>query len=162
MHTSWWRWAEAITLREVKKENVVDFIQKQIIYRYGIPWYIITDNDTPFVNNLINGLCKKFKFTQRKSSMYNPPTNGPTEAFNKTLCNLLSKVEKKSKKDWHEKLGEALWAYRTTYKTPTQSTPYALIYGDEDIIPIKLEIPSLRIAIQDGLTEDENDKLHLD
>ncbi|XP_074298651.1 uncharacterized protein LOC141629572 [Silene latifolia] len=67
----------------------------------------------------------------------------------------------KSKRDWHERIGEALWAYRTTYKTPTQETPYALVYGVEDVLPLELQIPSLHIAIQEGLTDDENDKLRL-
>ncbi|XP_038896306.1 uncharacterized protein LOC120084576 [Benincasa hispida] len=38
------RWAEAVALREAKKENVVDFIRTHIIYRYGIPHRIVTDN----------------------------------------------------------------------------------------------------------------------
>ncbi|XP_021721491.1 uncharacterized protein LOC110689053 [Chenopodium quinoa] len=93
-------WAEAIPLREVKKENVVDFNRTHIIYRYGIPQRIVTDNGKPFVNNnLMDSLCQKFKFTQHKSSMYNAPANGLAEAFNKTLCNLLSKVVAKSKRD---------------------------------------------------------------
>ncbi|XP_074277878.1 uncharacterized protein LOC141601488 [Silene latifolia] len=83
------------------------------------------------------------------------------QGFNKTLCNLLRKVVAKSKRDWHERIGEALWAYRTTYKTPTQATPYALVYGVEAVLPLEMQIPSLRIAIQEELTEDENDKLRL-
>ncbi|KNA23095.1 hypothetical protein SOVF_027820 [Spinacia oleracea] len=93
--------------------------------------------------------------------MYNAPANGLAEAFNKTLCKLLSKVVSKSKRDWHERIGEALWAYRTSYKTATQSTPYALVYGVESILPLELQIPSLRVAIQEGLTKDDNDKLRL-
>ena len=73
-----------------------------------MPRYIITDNDKTFVNKLMTGLYKKFKFVQHKSSLYNAPTNGLAEAFNKSLCNLLSKLVAKSKMDWHEKLGEAL------------------------------------------------------
>ena len=49
----------------------------------------------------------------------------------------------------------------TTYKTPTQSTSFALVYGVEAVLPLELQIPSLRIAIQEGLTEDENHKLRL-
>ncbi|CAM8984212.1 unnamed protein product [Rhodiola kirilowii] len=155
------KWAEAVTLREVKKENVVDFITKHIIYRHGVPQRIVTDNGKQFSNKLMTNLCEKFKFKQYKSSMYNAPANGMAEAFNKTLCNLLRKVVGKSKRDWHEKIGEALWAYRTTYKTPTQATPYALVYGVEAVLPLELQIPSMRIAIQEGLSSDENDKLRL-
>ena len=67
----------------------------------------------------------------------------------------------KSKCDWHERLGEDLWAYRTTYKTPTQSTPFALVYGVEAVLLLELQIPSLHIATQEGLIEDENHKLRL-
>jgi len=75
------KWAETIPLREVKKENVVDFIQTYIIYRYGVPRYIITDNGKLFVNKLVTALCEKFKFSLRKSSMYNALANGLVEAF---------------------------------------------------------------------------------
>ncbi|XP_074290313.1 uncharacterized protein LOC141617043 [Silene latifolia] len=102
------KWTEAVPLREVKKENVVDFVRTQIIYRYGVPRYIITDNGKPFFNNFMDALIEKFKFAQHKSSMYNAPANGLAEAFNKTLCNLLKKMVSKSKRDWHERLGEAL------------------------------------------------------
>ncbi|KAI3457318.1 hypothetical protein Pfo_013981 [Paulownia fortunei] len=156
------KWAEAIPLKEVKKKNVADFIRINIIYRYGIPRYIITDNEKPFCNSLIDKLCQKFSFKQRKSSMYYAAANGLAEAFNKTLCTLLKKVIAKSKRDWHERIGEALWAYRTTFRTPTQATPYALVYGVEAIVPLEQQIPSLRIAIQEGLTEEENARLRLE
>ncbi|KAL0346484.1 UNVERIFIED_CONTAM: hypothetical protein Scaly_1664400 [Sesamum calycinum] len=111
--------AEAVPLKEVKKENVVDFIRTHIIYRYGVPRYIITDNGKPFCNSLIDKLCQKFGFKQKNSSMYYVAANGLAETFNKTLCNLLKKVVVKSKRDWYERIGEALWAYRTTVRTPT-------------------------------------------
>ncbi|XP_075098858.1 uncharacterized protein LOC142175767 [Nicotiana tabacum] len=71
------------------------------------------------------------------------------------------KVVAKNKKDWHEKIGEALWANRTTFKTATQATPYSLVYGIEAVLPLEQQIPSLRIAIQEGLTSKENTQLRL-
>ncbi|XP_012852524.1 PREDICTED: uncharacterized protein LOC105972129 [Erythranthe guttata] len=102
------------------------------------------------------------ELTQHNSSMYNAAANGLVEAFNKTLCNLLKKVVSKSKKDWHERVGEALWAYRTTYRTATQATPYSLVYGLEAILSLGSQIPSLRIAIQEGLTAEDNARLRLE
>ncbi|KAK4388287.1 hypothetical protein Sango_2435300 [Sesamum angolense] len=121
------KWAEAVPLKEVKKENVADFIRTHIIYRYGVPRYIITDNGKPFCNSLIDKL-----------------------------------LVAKSKRDWHERIGEALWAYRTTVRTPTQATPYALVYGVEAVLPLEQQIPSLRITIQEGLTEEENAQIRLE
>nr|XP_009618753.1 uncharacterized protein LOC104110900 [Nicotiana tomentosiformis] len=92
------RWTEVVSLNEVKKKTVADFIKSNIIFRYGIPRYIITDNGTPFDNKLVRSLCEKFSFKKHKSSMYNAPANGHTEAFNKTLGNLLKKVVAKNKR----------------------------------------------------------------
>ncbi|KAI3453509.1 hypothetical protein Pfo_010172 [Paulownia fortunei] len=119
-----------------KKKNIADFIRIKIIYRYGIPRYIIIDNGKPFA------------FKQRKYSMYYAAANGLAEAFNKTLCTLLKKVIAKSKRDWHERIGEALWAYKTTFRMPTQATPYVLVYGVEAIVPLKQQIPLLRTALE--------------
>ncbi|XP_070011335.1 uncharacterized protein [Nicotiana sylvestris] len=71
------------------------------------------------------------------------------------------KVVAKNKRDWHEKIGETLWAYRTTFRTATQATPYSLVYGVEAVLPLEQQIPSLRIAIQEGLTYEENALLRL-
>ncbi|KAK4409373.1 hypothetical protein Sango_0010300 [Sesamum angolense] len=102
------KWAKAVPLKEVKKENVADFIRTHIIYHYEVPRYIITDNRKPFCNSLIDKLCQKFGFKQRNSSMYYAAANGLAEVFNKTLCNLLKKVVVKLKHDWHERIEEAL------------------------------------------------------
>ncbi|KAM2045314.1 hypothetical protein ACFX1T_009523 [Malus domestica] len=83
------KWAEAIPLKEVKKETVVCFIKGHIIHRYGVPRYIVTDNGKQFSNRLMDELCEKYKFKQRKSSMYHAPANGLAEAFNKTLSEAL-------------------------------------------------------------------------
>ncbi|XP_049367917.1 uncharacterized protein LOC125832764 [Solanum verrucosum] len=131
-------------------ENVANFIRVNIIYRFGIPRYIITDNDKPFDNKLMNKICDLFGFKQRKFSMYHATANGLAEAFNKTLCNLLKKVVSKSKWDWYERMEEALRGYRTTYRTPTQATPYSLAFGVEAVLPLEHQIPSLRLTENTG------------
>ncbi|KAM1063650.1 hypothetical protein ACFX2A_028391 [Malus domestica] len=93
--------------------------------------------------------------------MYHAPANGLAKTFNKTLCNLLKKVIGRTKRDWHERICKELWAYRTTHRTPTQATPYSLVYGAEAVLPLESQIPSLRMAIQEGLTDEENAKLRL-
>ncbi|XP_070046016.1 uncharacterized protein [Nicotiana tomentosiformis] len=93
--------------------------------------------------------------------MYNVAVNGLAEAFNKTLCNLLKKVVSKSKRDWNDRMEKALWAYRKTHCTPTQATPYSLVYGVEVVLPLERQIPSLRMAVQEGITDKENARLRL-
>lgn len=54
-----------------------------------------------------------------------------------------------------------MWAYRTIVRTPTQNTPYQLVFGGEPILPLDVQLPSLRIAIQESFPNDENAKLRL-
>ncbi|XP_019153560.1 PREDICTED: uncharacterized protein LOC109150044, partial [Ipomoea nil] len=98
-----------------------------------------------------------------KSSAWHAYILAATDYFSKWAepVALKEKMVSKSKRDWHDRMEEALWAYRTTYRTPTQSTPYSLVYGVEAVLPLERQIPSLRLAIQEGLTDEENAKLRL-
>jgi hypothetical protein len=74
---------------------------------------------------------------------------------------LLKKVVSQNKKQWHEKLLNNVWAYRTTTRTSTGMTHYSLVYGGEAVLPLEVQITSLRVAIHEKLTDDEAAKLHL-
>ena len=105
-------------------------------------------------------LMDKYKFKHSFSASYNSSSNGQAEAFNKVLCKILKKTVTKNKRDWHERLPEALWAYRTTVRTTTGCTPYNLVFGSEAVLPLEVQIPSLRIVTQ-LTTPDENVQVRL-
>ena len=56
-------------------------------------------------------------------------------------------------KDWHKKLHFASHAYRTGVRTLTGATPFSLVYGMEAVLPIEVEIPSLRVLREVELEE---------
>ncbi|XP_070056816.1 uncharacterized protein [Nicotiana tomentosiformis] len=93
------KWAEVVALKVVNNENVASFNRVNIMYCFGIPRYVITDNGNPLDNRLMNKICDLFNFKQHNSSMNNVVSNGLAEAFNKTLCNLLKKFVSNSKRD---------------------------------------------------------------
>ena len=93
------------------------------------------------------------------STAYYPATNGLAEAFNKTIGKLLKKFFSKSQCDWDNKLGECLWAYRTTVRTPTKATPFSLVYGCEAVLQLKIQIPSLHVALTMDMTNEEKHRL---
>ena len=55
-------------------------------------------------------------------------------------------------RDWSEKLPFALWAYHTSFRT---STPYSLVYGIEAVLPIEIEMRSLRVTLEQQISETE-------
>ena len=80
--------------------------------------------------------------------------NGAVEAANKNIKKILVKMID-IYKDWHEYLPFALCAYRTSVRTSMGATPYSLVYGIEAVLPVEVEIPSLRILSQTELLEAE-------
>jgi len=58
-------------------------------------------------------------------------------------------------KDWHEMLPYALYGYHTSVRTSTGATPFSLVYGTEVVLPMEVEIPSLRVLMEVELSEAE-------
>ncbi len=80
--------------------------------------------------------------------------NGSVEAANKNLKRIIRKMMV-TYRDWHDMLPYALHAYQTSVRTSTGVTPYSLVYGMEAVLPIEVEIPSLRILRESGIDESE-------
>lgn len=66
----------------------------------------------------------------------------------------------KNKKTWPKKLLEVLWAYRTTVTIATHGTPYSLVFGGEAVLLLEIQLPSLRVAVQERITTEEKAGLH--
>uniref|UniRef100_A0A2N9HB05 Uncharacterized protein n=1 Tax=Fagus sylvatica TaxID=28930 RepID=A0A2N9HB05_FAGSY len=115
---------------------------------------LITDNASNLNNRMMDQLCQQFKIQHHNSAPYRPKMNGAVEAANKNVKKILSKMTE-TYKDWHEHLPYALCAYRTSVRTSVGATPYSLVYGMEAVLPVEVEIPSLRILSQTQLEEAE-------
>jgi transposase InsO family protein len=142
----------ATSYANVTKQVVVRFIKNQIICRYGVPSKIITDNGSNLNNNMVEALYKDFKIAHHNSFPYRPKMNGVVEAANKNIKKIIQKMVVKHK-DWHEMLPFSLHGYRTSIRTSTWETPFSLVYGMEAVLPVEVEIPSLRVLMEAKLTE---------
>ncbi|KAM3395988.1 hypothetical protein P3S68_004994 [Capsicum galapagoense] len=120
--------------RFILVKAVVDFVHANIIYRFGIPKMIITDNAANLNIHLMQQVCQQFKIVHRNSTPYRPKANGVAEAANKNIKKILQKMVQGSRQ-WHENLPFALLSYRTTIRTSIGATPYLLVYGTEAVIP---------------------------
>ena len=97
---------------------------------------------------------EEYGIEHRKSSPYRPQANGAVEATNKNVKNILAKMVV-TYKDWAEKLLFALQGYRTFIRASTRATPYSLVYSSEVMLPIKVEIQSLRVLVETKVLEED-------
>nr|CAN79110.1 hypothetical protein VITISV_001311 [Vitis vinifera] len=147
------KWVEAASYARLTSARVASFIRSHIICRYGVPHELISDRGVHFRAE-VDTLLQKYAIRHHRSSAYRPQTNGAVEAANKNIKRILRKMVETSQ-DWSEKLPFALWAYRTSFRTSTGATPYSLVYGMEAVLPVETEMGSLRVALEQQISETE-------
>ncbi|GJZ58908.1 reverse transcriptase domain-containing protein [Tanacetum coccineum] len=108
-------------------------------FPFGTPRAIISDRGTHFCNDQFAKVMLKYGVTHRLSTVYHPQTSGQVEVSNRGLKRILERIVGENRASWSDKLDDALWAFRTAYKTPIGCTPYKLVYGKPCHLPIELE-----------------------
>nr|GEW27686.1 hypothetical protein [Tanacetum cinerariifolium] len=132
------KWVEAKALLINDARVVVKFL-KSLFIRFGTPRAIISDRGTHFFNDKFAKVMSKYGVTHRLAAAYHPQTSGHVEVSNRVLKRILERTVRENRASWSEKLEDALWAFRTAYKTPIGCTPYKLVYGKSCHLLIELE-----------------------
>jgi hypothetical protein len=149
------KWVEAAPVTTQDSTTTINFI-KSIVFRFGVPHNIITDNGTNFTSKELKNYCESMGIKLKFASVAHPKTNMQVGKANGLICNgikkrLLAPLEK-SKHAWIDELPSVLWSLRTTSNAATQETPFFLVHGAEAVLLVEITHEAPRIAAYDKMT----------
>nr|GEU94876.1 reverse transcriptase domain-containing protein [Tanacetum cinerariifolium] len=133
----------------------VDYLSKWVEVK------ALPTNDARVVYKFLKSLFASV--THRLATSYHPQTSGQVEVSNCGLKRILERTLGENRASWSDKLDDALWAFRTAFKTPIGCTPYKLVYGKACHLPIELEHKAylvLKHANFDFLTVEKRKRIH--
>jgi hypothetical protein len=142
------KWTEVVPLKNAQDEQVINFLESNIFACFGLPLEIISDNGSTFISANFSQFLSEFGVKHFTSSTYYPQGNGQAESTNKNLVKILKRIIDDKPHQWHTLLTYALWDDHTTTKNNTGHTPFSLLYGQEVVMPVELQLTSLRLAMQ--------------
>jgi hypothetical protein len=132
-------WMEVIASPTNDTRVMIKMFKKIIFPRFGVTRLVISDGGSHFISMQFVNLLKKYGVKHRVATPYHPQKSGQVEVSNREIKSILEKTVLTSRKDWAAKLYDALWPYRTAYKTPIGITPFKLVYGKSCHLPVELE-----------------------
>ncbi|XP_024195570.1 uncharacterized protein LOC112198670 [Rosa chinensis] len=106
---------------------------------------LVLDRGAAFMGHNMEELFADLGIQFIHSTPYYAQSKGQAEASNKIFITLLKKMLTENPHQWHETLYETLWAYRTSKCSPTATIPYALMLGHDAVLPLQINVQSLRI-----------------
>nr|GFA09423.1 reverse transcriptase domain-containing protein [Tanacetum cinerariifolium] len=157
------KWVEAKALPTNDARVVVKFL-KSLFSRFCTSKAIISDRGTYFCNDQFLRVMAKYGVIHRLSTSYHPQTSGQVEVTNRGLKRILERTVGENRASWSDKLEDALWAFRTAFKTSIGCTPYRLVYSKACHLPLELEHKAywaLKHANIDLKTAGDHQKLQL-
>jgi len=134
---------------------MIDFVKEHIVYRFGIPQTITTNQGTMFTSGEFDEFAIGMGINVLNSSPYYAQANGQAEASNKGIIKLMKRKIEENPRRWHTLLNEALWSYRMACHGSTKVLPYQLVYGHDAVLPWEIKIGSRWVSFQDQLTADD-------
>jgi hypothetical protein len=133
------KWVEVRPITNIRAEQTVTFFT-DIVYRFGVPNSIITDNGSQFTGRKFLEFCDKFHI-RMNSIITDSEAREKGRILNPRIFDRLNKSGRK----WLQELPTVVWSLRTTPSRATGFTPFFLVHGAEVVLPTDLEYGSPRV-----------------
>lgn len=138
------RWIEVVPLKQLNDQEVISFLQQNIISRFDVLISIVFYNATYFSSLKLYEFSLQNGIVLKHSLNYYPQWNGLEEYTNKNLICIIKKVVFSKQHNWHIALKNALWYDRVTPKPSLNTSPKFQAYSKEAYLPPNIYLPTLQ------------------
>ena len=132
------KWTECHAMPNMGASTVASILVEQVVSRFGIPYFIYSDQGRQFESKLFSEMCKLLQITKTRTTPYHPKSDGMVERFNKTLTAMLSAFVNENYTNWDEQWQYVMMAYRSTEHETTGLTPNMCMLGRETTCPLDI------------------------
>jgi hypothetical protein len=145
------KWTKVVPWKNMTHKEVIEFIPEHIIHRFDIPQTLTMDYGTLFTSGQVSEFVDSYQIKLLNLSPYYAQVNGQAESSNKILIKLIRKKIAENPRRWHKVLSEALCAHRISRHGATKVTHFELVYGQEAVLPVEVNLGAYRLAKQNDL-----------
>ena len=132
------RWVEAFAIKNQEAITAAKVLVEQIICRFGCCRMLLSDRGGAFLSKLSFAIYSLLSIIKLHTTSYHPQTNGLTERFNRTLCEMLSQYINPQQSNWDECIPYVMLAYRSSTHSTIGVSPYFALFGREARLPVDL------------------------
>ena len=129
------KYALAIPTRNQTAKVVAETLWQNLIFQYGWPRRIHSDQGRDFESKVMAELCKMGGIVKSRTSTYHPQGN-PVERYNKTLLDMWGTLQQSQKSEWLKYVLPLTHAYNCIINDSTGYSPYYLMFGRHPRLPI--------------------------
>jgi transposase InsO family protein len=143
------KWMEVMLVVNITQDATVKFLQS-IIYRFGIPRWVLIDNGTQFKGAKFTRCCANFGIHLQESSTAHPQMNMQVERGNGLILHRMKAMMfhdlEAKERNWHKELPSVLWVLHANINRATRDTPFHLVYGVDAILSPERFLKSARVT----------------
>lgn len=127
---------ELFPLRAATASIISDCLLNNVIFRYGVPHNLVSDNGPQFISSIFKDFCDRLSIKHILTTPYHPQSN-LTERVNRNIGRMIASYVAECHEKWDENLGAFGYALRSSFHETTRLTPAELFLGRKILTPFE-------------------------
>ncbi len=146
------KWCEVKAVANHGAKMVVKFLEDEIICRYGVPKFVLTDNGGEWAAEF-DVMCRDYAIQHQRTAPQWPQCNGMAERMIKTIKHGITVLAATpaNMDCWDQQLAKVLFGYRCGIQTSTRFSPFMILIGRTPRLRVDNYLQALTVEVDNGV-----------